>query len=135
MQLLQPGQVPKRERRKDPNAVEKSPEYKALLQVLANNRLEPGQSAGLAFDKEDQKRLGMLWPARVTVDALKRWLAETQSTDLYQVRKFKTNDRWFVSVTRRKARQKRGTGSVSARVFNHGRGVRRLAPVRFHDGR
>jgi hypothetical protein len=106
MQLLEPGQVPKRERKKQPNAVEKSPEYKALLQVLANHRLGPGQSAGLAFDKEDEKRLRMLWPARVAVDALKRWLTVTQTTDLYVIRKFKAKDRWFVSVTRRKTRQK-----------------------------
>ena len=102
MQFLHPGQVPRRVRKRNPNAVERSPEFKALLSAL--RRLGPGEQAGLSFNKEDEKKLGIRWPARVTADALKRWLAETQLTDLYRIQKFKVEGRQFVSVTRRPVR-------------------------------
>jgi hypothetical protein len=106
MRFLEPGRVPRRLRKRDPNAIEEAPEFKALKAAIANNRMAPGEQVGLSFDSDDKKKLDMKWPARVAADALKRWLSESQITELYQVRKFNIEGRQFVSVTRRKARQK-----------------------------
>ncbi len=104
--------MPRRVRKRHPNVIEESSEFKALIAAIANGRLAPGEQAGLSFDPVDQKKLGMRWPARVTADALRRWLAETQLTDLYRIRKFKIEGRQFVSVTRRKARRGRDRSAL-----------------------
>jgi hypothetical protein len=101
MQFLKPGQVPRRVRKRQPNVIERSPEFKALVGAL--HRLAPGEQAGLSFDPIDQKKLGIRWPARVAADSLRRWLTETRLSDFYRIRKFKIEGRQFVSVTRRKA--------------------------------
>jgi hypothetical protein len=107
MQLLRPGQVPRRVRKRQPNVIEKSEEFKTLIRAIADKKLAPGERMGLAFDEEDEKKLGLRWPARVAADALKRWLAETLSSEDYKIRKFKVEGRQFVAVTRRKLRDKK----------------------------
>ena len=104
MQLLELGQVPRRVRKREPNVIEESDEFKTLVRAIVDRRIAPGEQMGLAFDKDDEKKLGLRWPARVAADALKRWLAETLSSEDYKIRKFKVEGRQFVAVTRRKLR-------------------------------
>src|SRR5690242_13686619 len=104
MQFLKPGEVPRRTRKKEPNVIEQSQEFAALLRVI--RRMQPGEQAGLSFDPADQETLGLRWPGRVAADSLRRWLVENQLNDQYVVRKFKVEGRQFVSVTRKKERRK-----------------------------
>lgn len=107
MEFLKLGQVPKRTRKREPNVIEQSAEFETLLR--AAKRLAPGEQVGLSFDPTDLKTLGLQWPARVAADSLQRWLRLNQLEDQFVVRKFKIEERQFVSVTRKKVRRKRDT--------------------------
>jgi hypothetical protein len=112
MEFLKAGQIPKRTRRKEPNVIERSPEFETLLR--AARRLAPGEQVGLSFDPTDQKTLGLQGPARVAADSLRRWLRLNQLEDLFVVRKFKIEGRQFVSVTRKKVQRKKDTSEQPA---------------------
>ena len=88
--------IPRRVRKREENAVEKSPEFRQLLASLSG--LSPGKTIGLAFDPADATALDMKWPARAAVDSLRRQLRATGLTGNYRVQKFRQGDKWFVTV-------------------------------------
>jgi hypothetical protein len=107
MEFLDGTDIPKRGRKREENAVEKSTEFKKLLAALPT--LDPSRTIGLAFDPTDAAALGLRWPARVAVDSLRRHLKSTDRAGSYSVQKFRQGDKWFVTVKSTKVARKATT--------------------------
>jgi hypothetical protein len=90
------ARIPRRGRKRNENAVEKSAEFKKLVAAIAS--LGPSKTIALVFDSSDATALGLRWPARVAVDSLRRYLKSTDHADAYRVQKFRQGDKWFVTV-------------------------------------